>query len=98
MTNHSIGATISEKDRPILGYLSDIKLDLHPQYIGDGYTLTFVFAPNSYFQGTELKKEFKISNDGDLQSTQGTEIFWQPGCNPTVASKKKKKKGKKVTT
>ena len=49
MTNHSIGATITEKDRPILGYLSDIKLDLHPQYIGDGYTLTFVFAPNSYF-------------------------------------------------
>lgn len=49
MTNHTIGATITEKDRPILGYLTDIKLDLHPQYIGDGYTLTFTFAPNTYF-------------------------------------------------
>lgn len=49
MTNHSIGVTITEKNRPILGYLTDIKLDLHPQNMGNGCTLTFIFALNSYF-------------------------------------------------
>ncbi len=30
LLNHPIGAMITEKDRPILGYLLDIELELHP--------------------------------------------------------------------
>ena len=31
MLNHPIGDTITEKDRPILGYLQNIELELHPE-------------------------------------------------------------------
>ena len=45
---------IYEKDRPILGYLQDITLDLHEQDFG--YDLTFHFEKNAYFAQTQLKK------------------------------------------
>jgi hypothetical protein len=47
---------VSEKDRPILGYLLNIELDLHPKDKGEGYDLIFTFSPNSYFEGTVLTK------------------------------------------
>ena len=50
--NHNIGAMISEKDRPILGYLTNIEMDLHTADLGEGYDLIFTFSPNSYFDGT----------------------------------------------
>jgi len=49
-TVNSVSSSITEKDRPILGYLQDICLDLHE---GDfGYDLTFHFEKNSYFAET----------------------------------------------
>ena len=56
LAHTNLSMEISEKDRPILNYLEDVKLDLHEQ--GFGFTLTFVFEANSYFSGTELKKTF----------------------------------------
>lgn len=47
---------ISEKDRPILGYLINIELDLHSGEKGKGYDLIFTFDPNSYFKGTTITK------------------------------------------
>ena len=46
LAHNSIGAEISEKDRSILAYLEDIKLNLHEK--GFGFTLTFVFEANAY--------------------------------------------------
>lgn len=58
LINHPLGHVITEKDRPILGYLQNIELDLHEEDKGDGFDLIFTFAPNSYFDGTEIKCEF----------------------------------------
>ena len=41
---------ITEKDRSILQYLEDIRLNLHET--GFGFTLTFFLEANSYFTGT----------------------------------------------
>jgi hypothetical protein len=73
---------VSEKDRPILGYLLNIELDLHPKDKGDGYDLIFTFSPNSYFEGTVLTKQFFISQ-GILVNTKGTDIKWKDACDPT---------------
>jgi len=48
--NHPIGAVITEKDRPILGYLVNIQLDLHTEEKDEGYDLIFTFDKNSYFK------------------------------------------------
>jgi len=96
LVNHPVGQTISEKDRPILGYLQNIELDLHPQDKDDGYDLIFTFAPNNYFDGTVITKS--VVKKGDTPVKTSTPIIkWKDACNPTIKKQKKKKKGKKVT-
>lgn len=95
--NHPIGGMVSEKDRPILGYLTNVELDLHSGDKGQGFDLIFTFLPNSYFNGTQIKKEMHMKNKGMLDKTVSTEIGWKDACNPTITKKKKKRKGKKVT-
>ena len=50
LLNHPLGEMIFEKDRPILGYLENITLDLHEGDKNEGFDLTFKFASNSYFK------------------------------------------------
>ena len=88
---------ISEKDRSILAYLEDIKLELHEK--GFGFNLTFVFEPNSYFAGTELRKQFVMARPNVVEKCIGTNIAWAQGCDPTKEKKKKKvKSGGKTKT
>lgn len=97
LANGSIGSTITEKDRPILGYLENIKLDLHEE--GFGFDLTFVFESNSYFKNTELKKSFFLARENVIEKCIGTDIDWNDGCDPTHQKKKKKvKSGKNKKT
>lgn len=86
----AIADTIKEKDRAILNYLQDIKLSLHT--VGYGFDLTFCFESNSYFVGTELKKEFHMSRQNVIEKCIGTTIEWAAGSDPTHQKKKKKKK------
>lgn len=86
---------ISEKDRPILGYLQNIELNLHKD--DNGFDLIFCFAPNTYFNETTITKTMHMQDKGILDKTTSTEITWKDGCNPTIKKQKKKKKGKKVT-
>jgi hypothetical protein len=95
--NHSLGGSITEKDRPILGYLTNIQIELHGEEKGEGYDLIFEFSPNSYFEGTTIRKELIMKSRGILDKTVSTKIAWKASCDPTFEKKKKKKKGKKVT-
>ena len=88
---------ISEKDRPILGYLTNIELDLHSGEKGEGFDLIFTFSANSYFEETVIRKEIIMTQKGLPEKTKSTKINWKDACNPTLTKKKKKKKGKKVT-
>lgn len=96
LLNHPLGSMISDKDRPILGYLQNIELELHDEEKGEGYDLIFRFEQNSYFEGTEIKKEIYMKHKGMVDRTVSTEIKWKDNCDPTIQKKKKKKKGKKV--
>jgi hypothetical protein len=74
---------ISEKDRPILGYLLNIDLILHDESKGEGYDLIFIFSQNGYFKGTEIKKELHMKHKGILDKTVSTAIEWKDACDPT---------------
>lgn len=93
--NDEVSHTISEKDRPILAYLEDVKLSLHEK--GFGFDLEFIFEKNSYFKNLALKKSFVMGKSNVIEKCIGCKIEWNPGCDPTHAKKKKKKKGKNVT-
>lgn len=92
--NNHVSSAIHEKDRPILGYLQDVKLDQHTD--GYGFDLVFLFEKNSYFKETELKKTFQMCKQNVIEKCIGTPITWMPGCDVTK-TKKKKGKGKKKT-
>lgn len=97
MLNHPpIAQMISEKDRPILGYLTNIELDLHEGDKGEGYDLIFTFLPNNYFNQTVIKKELSMKDKNILEKTTSTKIDWKDGCNPCFKKTKKKKGKKKV--
>ena len=97
LAHTSLSLEVSEKDRQILAYLEDIKLELHDE--GYGYTLTFCFEANSYFSGTALKKTFVMTKPNTVEKCIGSNIEWQAGCDPTKEKKKKKVKqnGKQKT-
>lgn len=95
MINHKIGSQITEKDRPILGYLTNIELDLHSS--DKGYDLIFSFGANNYFSNLSIKKSVQMKTQGVVDSTTSTPIDWKDNCDPTKKKTKKKKKGKKVT-
>ena len=94
MLNHNCGAMITEKDRPILGYLANIELDLHKE--GHGYDLIFTFSANNYFTQNKITKSIFMKDVGMMDKTTSTIIEWKESCNPCIKKQKKKKGGKKV--
>jgi len=58
----------------------------------EGFKIIFTFEPNEFFKGTELTKTFILTRE-DLQlslvKVLGTEIEWEPNCNPTKKLVKK---------
>ena len=97
LLNHPMGEMVSEKDRPILGYLQNIELELHDEEKGEGFDLIFTFAQQTYFEPSVLKKEIHMKHKGLVDKMVSTEIKWKDGCDPTRKKVKKKRKGKKVT-
>ena len=96
LSNKLLTTTIMEKDRAILSYLIDIRLELHEH--DDGFTLFFDFEPNSYFSNTTLTKKYHMSSSNIIEKCEGCEIKWTAGSDPTKMKKKKKqKKGGKKT-
>jgi len=97
LAHTSLSLEVTEKDRQILAYLEDVKLELHEE--GYGYTLTFTFESNSYFAGTEFKKTFVMTKPNVVEKCIGTPIEWAAGCDPSKEKKKKKVKqnGKQKT-
>jgi nucleosome assembly protein 1-like 1 len=75
LANKSVEKEVSDRDRPILGYLQDIQLDLHEEDFG--FTLTFEFEENQYFEGTVLTKKFEMSKPNVIEKCTGTEIKWK---------------------
>eukprot|EP00350_Pseudokeronopsis_sp_OXSARD2_P013675 CAMPEP_0170556912 /NCGR_PEP_ID=MMETSP0211-20121228/19052_1 /TAXON_ID=311385 /ORGANISM="Pseudokeronopsis sp., Strain OXSARD2" /LENGTH=238 /DNA_ID=CAMNT_0010867531 /DNA_START=372 /DNA_END=1091 /DNA_ORIENTATION=+ len=94
MLNHkTIGATIQEKDRPILMLLQDITCELHKE--GFGFDLVFKFEQNDYFSNEELRKQFVMTKQNVIEKCQGTDILWKEGRDVTKKKIKKKSKNKK---
>ena len=97
LAHQALQHEVTEKDRPILAYLENIKLELHES--GYGFNLTFQFEQNSYFSPNELKKCFVMTKPNVVEKCLGTPIEWAAGSDPTKEKKKKKVKqnGKQKT-
>lgn len=83
---------IHENDRPILEYLTDIRVSNKP-LSNRGFILEFEFSPNEYFENAVLTKEYfyccsdKTVNEFPvIRKSVGCEIKWKDGKSPTYCS------------
>merc|ERR1719310_625065 len=100
---------IEENDEPVLQYLQNISAEWFDAAPGEassklGFTLTFSFVENPYFEPLNLVKTYHMElqpneKDPALVSTEATEIEWKPGKDITkkvVTRKQKNKRTKQV--
>ncbi|KAJ7523928.1 hypothetical protein O6H91_18G068800 [Diphasiastrum complanatum] len=84
---------VSDEDQKVLKYLHSLDVEDFKD-VKSGYSITFSFKPNPYFEDTKLVKVFRFSDNGTT-SVSGTSIHWKHGmdlANGSVAEKQGNKR------
>lgn len=92
-----LGDILTEEDISCLESLQDIQCVDSDN--GDGFTLTFHFSANGYFENSVLTKKYEVPNLllGDepmLKRVEGCEIQWKDGMCLTFSEVTQKQRGK----
>lgn len=92
--NHpQISALLSEEDEDALHYLTKVEVKEFDD-IKAGYTISFHFKENPYFENSVISKEFHMNETGDPSSTSTT-IEWKEGKDLTKRDTQPNGKGKR---
>ncbi|XP_068641700.1 NAP1-related protein 2-like [Aristolochia californica] len=84
---------LNEEDQKIFKYLQSLDVE-DSKDIKSGYSITFNFSPNPYFEDTKLTKTFSFSDEGITKIT-GTTIKWKEGMKDVANGVGHEKKGNK---
>ncbi|KZV23321.1 hypothetical protein F511_02222 [Dorcoceras hygrometricum] len=77
-TSHpALGELLTEKDQKIFKYLGNLEVE-ESKDVKSGYSITFNFNPNPYFENTALTKTFTFHEEGTTTIT-ATSIQWKEG-------------------
>mmetsp|Transcript_44287 Transcript_44287/g.73775 ORF Transcript_44287/g.73775 Transcript_44287/m.73775 type:complete len:330 (+) Transcript_44287:229-1218(+) len=83
-SNHpSIGQVLTESDRHIFTFLTELDVQ-DSEDVKSGYTITFRWMKNPFFEDSVLQKVFTFEDLGTL-TIEGTEINWKPGMDPAFS-------------
>ncbi|KAL3343206.1 hypothetical protein AABB24_026987 [Solanum stoloniferum] len=84
-----LGELLTEEDHKIFKFLSSVEVE-DSKDVKSGYTITFNFNSNPYFENTKLSKNYTFLEDGPTKITAST-IQWTEGRGITngVAHEKK---------
>ncbi|KAL2499960.1 NAP1-related protein 2 [Abeliophyllum distichum] len=87
LSHPSLSDLLNEEDQKIFKYLDalDVEDDLKL-----GYSITFKFKPNPFFENAELIKTIKFFNEGTTKIT-GTNINWKEGMGSDDGKKGNKR-------
>eukprot|EP01018_Ginkgo_biloba_P038099 Gb_17405 [translate_table: standard] len=72
---------LTEEDQKVFKYLQSLDVDDFKD-VKSGYSITFTFRPNPYFEDTKLVKVFSFSDEGTTKIS-GTTVKWKDGMNVT---------------
>lgn len=93
--NHpQVSALLTEEDEEALQFLSKVEVQEFDD-IKSGYTISFCFESNPYFENESISKEFHLNDTGE-PSSKSTTIKWKEGKDLTSKSASAQK-GKKRT-
>ncbi|GFY82999.1 NAP1-related protein 2 [Actinidia rufa] len=87
---------LSEEDSKILKYLDSLHVEDFKD-VKSGYSITFNFKPNPYFEDTKLTKSFMFFDEGTTKIT-GTNIKWKEGMGAANGVSHEKKGNKRPPT
>ncbi|XP_065013522.1 NAP1-related protein 2-like isoform X1 [Musa acuminata AAA Group] len=88
-----LGDLLNEEDQKIFKFL--VSLDVEDSKdVKSGYSITFNFSPNPYFEDTCLTKTYSFFDEGTTNIT-GTTIKWKEGMNVANGVVHKKEGGKR---
>lgn len=87
---------VSEGDQKILKYLDSLEVDDFKD-VKSGYSFTFNFNENPYFEDTKLTKTFTFFDEGTTKIT-GTNIKWKEGMGAGNGVNPEKKGNKRPLT
>lgn len=91
-----VGGLIAEQDVDCLEHLQNITCENDEN--GEGFTLSFHFGPNDYFENTVLTKKYEVPNllladEPILKNVEGCEIKWKSGNPLTYREVSKQQRG-----
>ncbi|XP_078444796.1 NAP1-related protein 2-like [Wolffia australiana] len=93
MSHPALGELLNEEDEKIFKHL--VSLDVEDSRdVKSGYSITFSFSPNPYFEDTKLTKTFSFFDDGTTNIT-GSKIRWKEGKDIANDAAPKSKEGKR---
>ncbi|XP_015063944.1 NAP1-related protein 2-like [Solanum pennellii] len=77
LSHPALGELLNVEDQKIFKYLDSLDVEDFKD-VTSGYSLTFVFKPNPYFEDTKLVKTYTFLDEGSTKIT-GTAIKWKEG-------------------
>lgn len=77
LSHPALGDLLNEEDQKIFKYLSSLEVEDYKD-VKSGYSITFNFNPNPYFEDTKLIKTFTFLEEGTTKVT-ATPIKWKEG-------------------
>ncbi|PIN23921.1 DNA replication factor/protein phosphatase inhibitor SET/SPR-2 [Handroanthus impetiginosus] len=77
MSHPALSELLTEEDQKIFKYLSNLEVE-DSKDVKSGYSITFHFKPNPYFEDTKLTKTFTFLEEGTTKIT-ATSIKWKEG-------------------
>lgn len=78
ISHPALGELLSEEDQKIFRYLSSLEVEDFKD-VKSGYSITFNFSPNPYFEDTKLTKTFTFLDDDGSMKITATSIKWKEG-------------------
>ncbi|CAL5369899.1 unnamed protein product [Camellia sinensis] len=94
LSHPALGDLLSEEDSKIFKYLDSLDVEDFKD-VKLGYSITFNFKPNPYFEDTKLTKTFTFFDEGTTKIT-GTNIKWKEGMGAANGVNHEKKGNKRL--
>ncbi|GFP95524.1 nap1-related protein 2 [Phtheirospermum japonicum] len=93
MSHPALSELLTEEDQKIFKYLNNLEVE-DCKDVKSGYSITFNFKPNPYFEDTKLTKTFAFLEEGTTKIT-ATSIKWKEGMGIPNGSAEEKKGNKR---
>ncbi|XP_059670322.1 NAP1-related protein 2-like [Cornus florida] len=93
LSHPALGDLLSEEDQKIFKYLNSLDVEDFKD-VKSGYSISFNFKPNPYFEDAKLTKTFTFFDEGTTKIT-GTTIKWKEGMGNANGVNHEKKGNKR---